>query len=197
MTAAEAEAALRAAGFVEDSAVAADTLQQLLQHAAYNPAPVSLAWRQLVTLQQWAADTEPRHSRSSALAVDTLQQALLAQQQRSRIVSLIWDCGRRPQLSRPVMPRRRLSAILTEEGGAARDKLLAEDEAAFAVAEAAHAAAVQEREAAPAPRFTEGLYNNVKEELLRALSGHAQLVNKLVHLVVTQRRLEAVEWPAS
>jgi hypothetical protein len=55
---------------------------------------------------------------------------------------------------------------------------------------------VQEREAAPAQRFTEGLYNNVKEELLRALSGHAQLVNKLAHLVVTQRRLEAVEWPS-
>ncbi len=197
MTAAEADAALRAAGFVEEEAEVGATLIGLLQQpGAHFPDPLSLAWRQLVTLQQWAADTEPRHKRSSALAVDTLRQALLAQQQRSSVVSLIWDCGRRPPLSRPVLPRRRLPAILTEEGAAARDKMLAEDEAAFAAAEAAHAAAVQEREAAPAQRFTEGLYNNVKEELLRALSGHAQLVNKLAHLVVTQRRLEAVEWPS-
>jgi hypothetical protein len=197
VTAAEAEAALRAAGFVEDSAEAEGTLIGLLQQPpAHFPDPLSLAWRQLVTLQQWAADTEPRHSRSSALAVDTLQQALLAQQQRSRIVSLIWDCGRRPQLARPVPVRHRKPLLYNEEVAATLSQKIAEDEAAFAVAEAAHAAAVQEREAAPAPRFTEGLYNNVKEELLRALSGHAQLVNKLVHLVVTQRRLEAVEWPS-
>lgn len=193
MTAAEAEAALRAAGFVEEAAEVADTLQQLLQHAAYNPAPVSLAWRQLVTLQQWAADTEPRHSRSSALAVDTLQLALLAQQQRSSIVSLIWDCKGSPQPTRrAVLKRSRLAIRLTDDPAAA----LAQQAAAEAEAEAAYNAAVQASEEAPWPRFTEGLYNNVKEELQRAVSGQAHLVNKLVQVAVTQRRLEAVEWPS-
>lgn len=171
MTAAEAEAALRAAGFVEETAEVADTLELLMQHAAYTPAPVSLAWRQLVTLQQWAADTEPRHSRSSALAVDTLQLALLAQQQRSRIVSLILDC--RPA---PVSYRAGAWAAPVWQAAAEQDAPLPP---------------VQ-----PAPRFTEALHKNVKEELQRAVSGQALLVNKLVQVAVTQRRLEAVEWPS-
>jgi hypothetical protein len=170
VTAAEAEAALRAAGFVEDSTEAAATFERLLQYAANSPEPVSLAWRQLVTLQQWAADTEPQHSRSSALAEDTLQLALLAQQQRSRIVSLILDC-------RPVPYR----------AGAW----------APPVWQAAAAGQAAQPPLPTAPRFTEALHKNVKEELQRAVSGQANLVNKLVYLAVTQRRLEAVEWPAS
>ncbi len=197
MTAAEADAALRAAGFAEEEEEAASALFAIPQHGAAFPEPLFLAWSQLVTLQQWAVDTEPRHKRSSALAVDTLHQALLAQQQRSSIVSLIWDCKGRPLPKRPVLPNRRIPALLTVEMAAAREKLIAEDAAAFAVAEAAHAAAVQEREAAPPARFTEGLYNNVRQELQQALAGQAQLVNKLVHVLLTQRRLEAVEWPAS
>lgn len=173
MTAAEAEAALRAAGFVEDSAEAADTVAELLHQTAYAPAPVSLAWRQLVTLQQWAADTEPRHSRSSALAVDTLQLALLAQQQRRRVVSLILDC-------RPAPVSYRAGAWAAPVWQVA--------------AEAEQAAPLPPIQ--PAPRFTEALHKNAKEELQRAVSGQAHLVNKLVYLVVTQRRLEAVEWPS-
>lgn len=149
MTAAEAEAALRAAGFVEEAAEAAETLQGLLMHTFQAPASVSLAWRQLVTLQQWAADTAPRHSRSSALAADALQLALLAQQQRRCIVSLMWDCKEG-----------------TQPAGSARPV-----------------------------RYSPALFSNTKEELQRAVSGTANLVNRLAQAVVSQRRLEAVEWP--
>ena len=201
MTAAEADAALRAAGFAEEEEEAASALFAIPQHGAAFPEPLFLAWSQLVTLQQWAVDTEPRHKRSSALAVDTLHQALLAQQQRSRIVSLIWDCKGRPQPKRRLVLRRSvMSARLAgpaQTMAQTRAQLAAEEAAEEAAAEAAHAAAVQEREAAPAARFTEGLYNNVRQELQQALAGQAQLVNKLVHVLLTQRRLEAVEWPAS
>jgi len=171
VTAAEADAALRAAGFVEEVADVADTLAILMHQAAYVPEPVSLAWRQLVTLQQWAVDTEPRHSRSSALAVDTLQLALLAQQQRRRIVSLILDCKPAPYRAGA------WAAPVWQAVGAG----------------AAPAAEAEQ----PAPRFTEALHKNVRQELQQAISGQAHLVNKLVYLAVTQRRLEAVEWPAS
>lgn len=201
MTAAEADAALRAAGFVEEEEEAASALFTIPQHGAAFPEPLFLAWSQLVTLQQWAVDTEPRHKRSSALAVDTLQQALLAQQQRSSIVSLIWDCKGRPKPKRRLVLRRSiLSARLADPTvtAAVTAARLTEAEAAEeAEAEAAYNAAVQAREEAPWPRFTEGLYNNVRQELQQALAGQAQLVNKLVHVLLTQRRLEAVEWPAS
>lgn len=196
MTAAEAEAALRAAGFVEDSAEAVETLSRLQDAGSHFPEPLFLAWRQLVTLQQWAADTEPRHSRSSGLAADTLQLALLAQQQRSRIVSLIWDCDQRPLPAPPAPLQRLRRAAMSAEGAKIAERLDAEQAKAHDEAEAAYTAALQAAESAPPSRFTAGLYKNVKEELQRAIAAQALLVNKLVHLVVTQRRLEAVEWPS-
>lgn len=179
MTAAEADAALRAAGFAEDAPQDAETLRELMQHAGHNPEPVCRAWSQLVTLQQWAADTEPRHSRSSALAVDTLQLALLAQQQRRRIVSLILDCKPAPYRA----------------GAWAAPVWQAVGALSAPAAEAEQAAPLPPLQ--PAPRFTEALHKNVRQELQQAISSQAHLVNKLVQLAVTQRRLEAVEWPAS
>jgi hypothetical protein len=103
--------------------------------------------------------------------VDTLQLALLAQQQRRRIVSLILDC-------KPAPYRAGAWALPVWQSGGALSAPAAEAEQA-------------------APRFTEALHKNVRQELQQAISGQAHLVNKLVHLAVTQRRLEAVEWPAS
>ena len=94
MTLRETEA-LRRTGFVEETEAAVSTLNNLIRHS-YAPVPLALTWRQLATLQAWAADTEPQHSRSAALAELALQHALLAQQQRQRAVSFLWDCGETP-----------------------------------------------------------------------------------------------------